>query len=456
MATLKFMRIVSKIRLRCTSPIVEQPENLREEVRFLKDILHMKRFGGGFSELAYKVKLLQKENSELKKKAFPQDRIALILQQNKSLKSQLELMKKPTNLRFPSSEKLNQGSDSEEAKEENLGPYDSYRKGIYSQNRFYNRFGSTTGYSDLKTKPLISEELKPNNLKPKNLNIIFTEKLPKLDFMTHNKERMDPRGRSKNNNLKLAEEENKDSNNLSPLLPLKKNNFINLSNSRNKSTSSFNSDRDLHHTSGRNDTGLLMGSLLSKTQSQPLKVIHSAGRFSKNSGNGSPVNLKDYQGILELIENHAGKLELNRVAFSDKKSYPNLEQDNNYLEEPRQSVFSGNDEPEVPDYKIKSYFRTKAILKQIQIITSKNKESLHSTERKSSNDHNKDSIIESRDYRSKIIFSITPRKFLKVSLNNSKAHGSQLPVSTNDCFSLAKYDQNIKNMKREMDQINFD
>lgn len=73
MATLKFLKVASKVKLRCVSPNPENPENvssLKEEVKFLKNILHMKRFGGGFSELAYKVKALERKTPNSKKEFY--------------------------------------------------------------------------------------------------------------------------------------------------------------------------------------------------------------------------------------------------------------------------------------------------------------------------------------------------------------------------------------------------
>jgi hypothetical protein len=93
MATLKFTKNASRIVLKSvleTKPPAEELSSLKDEVRFLKDILHIKRFGGGISELIYKVKELQTENDKLKKLTIaPKPQLLHLMDQNLKLQQEL-------------------------------------------------------------------------------------------------------------------------------------------------------------------------------------------------------------------------------------------------------------------------------------------------------------------------------------------------------------------------------
>ncbi len=93
MATLKFTKNASRIVLKSvmeTKPPTEELNSLKDEVRFLKDILHIKRFGGGISELIYKVKELQNENEKLKKLSItPKPLLQDLINQNLVLQQEL-------------------------------------------------------------------------------------------------------------------------------------------------------------------------------------------------------------------------------------------------------------------------------------------------------------------------------------------------------------------------------
>ena len=93
MATLKFTKNASRIVLKSvleTKPPAEELSSLKDEVKFLKDILHIKRFGGGISELIYKVKELQTENDKLKKlSVLPKPQLLQLMNQNLELQQEL-------------------------------------------------------------------------------------------------------------------------------------------------------------------------------------------------------------------------------------------------------------------------------------------------------------------------------------------------------------------------------
>lgn len=76
-ATIKFIKLASQVKLvhRPDIPLVSgenrsdtlpQISKLKEEVKYLKQILHVKSQGGGISELVYRLKALQNENQSLK------------------------------------------------------------------------------------------------------------------------------------------------------------------------------------------------------------------------------------------------------------------------------------------------------------------------------------------------------------------------------------------------------
>ena len=72
LATLKFVKLASQVKLIPLEKIQKQGDSLpqisklSEEVKYLKKILHVKSQGGGISELVYRLKALQDENSLLK------------------------------------------------------------------------------------------------------------------------------------------------------------------------------------------------------------------------------------------------------------------------------------------------------------------------------------------------------------------------------------------------------
>lgn len=76
-ATIKFIKLASQVKLlqRPELPLIfgesrsdslPQISKLKEEVKYLKKILHVKSQGGGISELVYRLKALQNENQSLK------------------------------------------------------------------------------------------------------------------------------------------------------------------------------------------------------------------------------------------------------------------------------------------------------------------------------------------------------------------------------------------------------
>lgn len=106
MATLKFAKLASRIVIRETSSPEKKASsndvdvnNLKNEVKFLKDILHLKKFGGGYSELVYKVKLLQQENESLRRTQIPEMEVVdELIRQNQVLKRELKNIRTSTRM----------------------------------------------------------------------------------------------------------------------------------------------------------------------------------------------------------------------------------------------------------------------------------------------------------------------------------------------------------------------
>lgn len=93
MATLKFGSLVKKIRLTQEAAKYDPDDevaHLRAEVRFLKNILHMKQSAtGGISQILYNMKKLKEENDALKRLSRSQAGIETIAQQNVILQQRL-------------------------------------------------------------------------------------------------------------------------------------------------------------------------------------------------------------------------------------------------------------------------------------------------------------------------------------------------------------------------------
>ena len=112
MATLKFVKTAGRIRLKEQSDLIDPIDaqsskevgQLRSEVKYLKQILHVKRFGGGYSELIYKMKELETENQELRNTRLPESKVYELIEQNNQLKAELATIR---------SSNLNQQEDSD-------------------------------------------------------------------------------------------------------------------------------------------------------------------------------------------------------------------------------------------------------------------------------------------------------------------------------------------------------
>lgn len=99
MSTLKFSTLAQKIRL-AKIPILTTPaeeiQQLKGEIKFLKQILHMKQSSsGGISQILYEMKKLKEENENLKQIEKSQLNIRIIPNQSQLLRRSLN---KPENL----------------------------------------------------------------------------------------------------------------------------------------------------------------------------------------------------------------------------------------------------------------------------------------------------------------------------------------------------------------------
>ena len=102
MATIKFSRLASRVRVQLQDPAVDSMKDVRdlkEEVRFLKNVLQLKSSGGGMSEIIYKLKYLEKENRELREQRTSKVEMHQVLKENHRLKTQMELLRVGDSLR---------------------------------------------------------------------------------------------------------------------------------------------------------------------------------------------------------------------------------------------------------------------------------------------------------------------------------------------------------------------
>lgn len=102
MATIKFSRLASRVRVQLQDPAVDSMKDVRdlkEEVRFLKNVLQLKSSGGGMSEIIYKLKYLEKENRELREQRSSKVEMHQVLKENHRLKTEMELLRVGDSLR---------------------------------------------------------------------------------------------------------------------------------------------------------------------------------------------------------------------------------------------------------------------------------------------------------------------------------------------------------------------
>jgi hypothetical protein len=96
MGTLKFAAMARQIKLSKTIAAIrpeEEISQLKNEVKFLKSILHMKQSStGGISQLLYTMKQLQQENDALKKATMNNNSIEAVAFQNDILKKKLKIL----------------------------------------------------------------------------------------------------------------------------------------------------------------------------------------------------------------------------------------------------------------------------------------------------------------------------------------------------------------------------
>ncbi len=95
MATIKFSKLASRVRIQLQDPTVygmKDLQSLKEEVKFLKNILHLKSSGGGMSEIIYKLRHLERENKELREQRSNKVEMSQILRENYRLKTEMKQM----------------------------------------------------------------------------------------------------------------------------------------------------------------------------------------------------------------------------------------------------------------------------------------------------------------------------------------------------------------------------
>lgn len=437
MATLKFLKVASKVKLRDLSVPHDNSGDLtqlKEEVRFLKDVLHMKRFGGGFSELAYKVKALEKENGELKKRILPQDRIHLILQQNLNLKKQLTILNLKNSLQDQERAKSSHYIRETDGQSSSIGPA---------------RIGSGKKSSDSESESNHIEDYDGNNLRPTQseeipTRIQFSDKLPSIKS---------PKG-SKKNQLESFEQTETEhlkqnpnqtgSDDLSPLFPRhhKNNYMVNTQESRksgaNKAANSrYQLTKDL-------TLGFIENAKMLKKLHNPVKVMYNSHRLSQNSSRRSPNQARDYQGILDLIEDHiARKSDSSKLMKSNTLTNLAREASNRSGTNQNQPIGSHHHSQ-----------RNKDIFKQIQLITNQHARLAQSPQSKQVT-----KTLSELDQKEspRIFFNLTPSRVLKVSFKNSSQPKIKPEIPQNDArFSINKYENSLRNIKRQMDRINFE
>ena len=110
MATLKFGSMASQLKLLAGASKVSPEEeviHLKEEVRFLKNILHMKQSAsGGLSQILYNLKQLKDENEKLKRLDKSRVHIDNMVKQNTILRKKLEIKDPDQYQRMKSSQGL--------------------------------------------------------------------------------------------------------------------------------------------------------------------------------------------------------------------------------------------------------------------------------------------------------------------------------------------------------------
>ena len=448
MATLKFMKVASSVRLKCLPQQPDKPSevnHLKDEVKFLKDILHLKRFGGGFSELAFKVKALQKENQDLKRRILPQDRIELILQQNFHLKKELDVM----NSRKQIISREGGQSDAED---------------LLSDGGQRSRLPRNSPNMKQRTEPSLFEipgdgdsDRVDTGLRQRNsenavmkTSILFSEKLP-IIARYHRSQKGETHGDQTQTENQGSDQLREGSEELSPTLPLKRNNFVGSDLSRNKSTSSYNSEQGPKNHSPDRFIGSDLNPGYQNRRSQPLKIFKTNQRPSQQASRGSPSNFREYQGILDLIEDHiARKSDGNRLKTATQPV-------RHFFKPIRGSGSQDHDgEPaRNAGHSARSGSRSRDILRQIQLMSSHQKDAFASPSKKERQPKTFPEVAR-QDVTPKIYFNITPSKILKLSFKNSKPLEDQQLIPPSTRFSFSKYDQSLRNIKREMDRITFE
>lgn len=446
MATLKFMKQASKVKLRCSTVLdskIGNSWNLKEEVRFLKSILHMKRFGGGVSELAHKVKALEKENSELKRRLLPHDKIQFILEQNLTLKKQLDLLTFRQNLsgqkKAMSSQRLDY-SPTDENKARHISPIKSQTPIVDLPN---------DGDSDLQTANLrltLSEPPERVRLPPITLPEINHKGKSIESWGVHERADSEPNGTESFQDR------------WDPMSSISQKKIIKILGTiseRNVSNSSVNFERVSAVQVKDSGYGPLTSRSALKSNSKPINKFKTEG-LSDESSVGSTSNQRQYQGILDLIEEHAArKSKGNRLKSNSKLTASNR------LDQASENTGPLKDKDLSPesrrsDISLRSPQTAKDILRQIQFFTSYKKKEIKSVVRATRSPTKTEPELEASKSASKIYFKFKPSRVVKLNFKNSQLSEHTMNPKASHKFSLHKYESSLNNIKMEMDRINFD
>lgn len=474
MATLKFMKMAGKIKLKDqpsqhSSPKAEV-ENLKDEVRFLKNILHMKRFGGGFSELAHSLKALQKENDELRKQIVPKEQFELLLSQNINLKNQLSFLK---HSRSHKADSLLEGNGSATAMKKSLVSHNEIL--TESDHRFKNSLAIQDGpplhelnqIKDLKLelKPSMSEG-KSNkmiiNFGPLNRGVTDVSS-PKAELDSKRSSNFGPVSLHNDDDDEEEEKETGTANKFSDYGYLKKSNRAS-SVRHNLSKEDLRTENAVFPPVKQNKMFSYdnFQSHLSSSVSNP--IIFSPQRQNNlklktfNTNRASPPRNPELMGIMDLIEGHSTKRSEQmkmRQKFSLSPPHQKVNEPMKRLQQPIKfdNHFTSNSSSN-------NQYRTSEILKKLGMITARKDPHQH---KQFSNPQltitikpgsewirgqqqllkNNYLIAQKLDQRK--VTSPSNSQLLKSSEN---VHGKR--------FYVSKYDRSLQEIKKQLAQLNFD
>lgn len=454
MATLKFMKIANRVMLSEVYPIGEHIKDfkgLKDEVKFLKGILHMKRFGGGFSELAHTVKTLQKENHELRRRIIPQERINLVLQQNSSLKKQLIYMQSAISRKYSDTSGSHIEKTLQERSELSRKNFDMNDQKDYSDESVISN-ESRNIEKDISTQlsPVLSE-----GQMRKNLIIDVNSSMKKSEIRSPIN--LQPRRRATRETLSEKDDDDEEEKvtvkNFSKFKihvkdVQKYNRSGALSSSSNLEPPSIENARAL----SPDDLSYLMDPRLCKTYAvSPNRVYQS--RDSSSGRKGSPTNNKEFQSIINLIEDHVAKrsdmIKIKSPSFY--RNYPGT------ISEVQPVPFHFANTAKSGEIRRHPTLPSNIeLIKKIKKITSKGsglpisltpfKNSLK-TERK----YRGSEMIEKKSDQS-------PPPTGKLLMRGSVgANGIHMTINnTGKRFFIGKYDRSLQSIKRQLESLNFD